>query len=95
MKAEKDQQTDQYMLHFTVRTFVSIVGGLLLGTNLLNSVLHDIAAQEREDVRLSEKIDYNVAAEKRRRAHDAEVMEYKLEINNLKRDLKNCENEQK
>jgi len=87
----KLEETSENMIHFKVRTFVALVGGLILGTNIVNSVLHDIAAQEKEDIRLQTEMDYNVEAEKRRRAHSEEKMLYELTIKELSKELKDCE----
>lgn len=81
------EETSEGMIHFKVRTFVSLVAGLVIGTNTINTVLSNIASN-------AEKIEYNAEADKRRRANSEEKMELKTnilhledEIDRLNRDL--------
>ena len=82
----KPEETSENMIHFKVRTFIGLVGGLVLGTNIVNTVLHDISENYK-------MIDYNAEAENRRRAHLEEKLEYKMIISELKEDLKHCKDE--
>lgn len=82
----KPEETSENMIHFKVRTFIGLVGGLVLGTNIVNTVLHDISENYK-------MIDYNAKAEERRRTHLEEKFAYKMEIAELKEELKHCKNE--
>lgn len=89
------EETSENFLHIKVRTFIAIVGSLVIGTNVVNSVISDII--ENRD-----KIQYNEEAENRRRSHLEEKMNYKIIINDLKEDielleekLENCKDDNK
>jgi len=77
------EETSENFIHFKVRTFIGIVGGMVIGTNVVNTVLSDIKQNE-------EMIQYNAEAEDRRRQHLEKQFEYKLQIIELKEDLKKC-----
>lgn len=80
----KIEETSENIIHFKVRTFIALVGGLVVGTNVVNTVLHNISENEKT-------IEYNAKAEDRRRAHLEEKINYLMEIKDLKKDLKECE----
>jgi hypothetical protein len=79
----KIEETSENIIHFKIRTFVALVGGLVIGTNVVNTVITDIIENR-------ERIQYNEDAEKRRRTHLEEKMNYQIQIKDLKRDLKDC-----
>ena len=70
------EETTEGMIHFKLRTFVSLVAGLVIGTNTINSVLTNISAN-------ADQIEYNAEADKRRRANSEEKMELKTNILHL------------
>ena len=76
----KQEETSDNMVHLKIRTLFAVVGGLVIGTNVVNSVLHSITENQKT-------INYNAEAEKRRREHLEEKMDYKLTINDLKEDV--------
>ena len=80
-------ETSENIVTFKVRTFIAVVGGLVIGTNVVNTFIHDI--QKNED-----QIIYNQEAEKKRRDHLEEKFNYRIEINALKKSLKECEDEE-
>jgi hypothetical protein len=79
----KIEETSENIIHFKIRTFVALVGGLVIGTNVVNTVITDIIENR-------ERIQYNEDADTRRRAHLEEKMNYQIQIKDLKRDLKDC-----
>ena len=79
----KTEETSDNFIHLKVRTFIGVVGGLLVGTNIVNSVLHDISENYT-------MIEYNAKAEDRRRAHLEEKLDYKMQLSELKEELKDC-----
>jgi hypothetical protein len=80
------EESSEGMIHFKVRTFVSLVAGLVIGTNTINTVLSNISTN-------AEKIEYNEKAEDRRRANLEAKFDYRNEITALKKELKDCENQ--
>ena len=86
------KETSDNMLHFTLRTFVGIVGGLVIGTNVVNTVISNIA-ENRDNLKYAQE------AEGRRRFHLEEKINYKITISDLEEDieileekLENCKN---
>lgn len=79
-------ETSENIVTFKVRTFIAVVGGLVIGTNVVNTFVHDI--QKNED-----QINYNKAAEEKRRAHLEEKFNYRIEINALKKELEECKDD--
>jgi hypothetical protein len=86
------KETSEGFITFKVRTFVSVVAGLVIGTNVVNTVLHSISNN-------SEQIEYNVKAEKRRREssikslHDRNtIIHLNEKVERLERDLKEARN---
>jgi hypothetical protein len=74
------KETSDNMLHFTVRTFLTILGGLIIGTNVANTIFSNIM-DNKED------IEYNKKAEERRRTHLEDKINYKITISDLKEDI--------
>ena len=80
----KIEETSENIIHFKVRTFIALVGSLVVGTNIVNSVLHRISDNEAT-------IEYNAEAEERRRQHLEDKLNYIAEIKELTKELKKCE----
>lgn len=78
------EETSEGMIHFKLRTFVSLVAGLVIGTNVVNTVLHNISDN-------AERIEYNEDADKRRRANSEERLGYQQTIIHLEQELEDCE----
>lgn len=77
-------ETSENIVTFKVRTFVAVVGGLVIGTNVVNTVVHDIQENEKQIV-------YNADAENRRRNNLEEKINYKIEVAELKKELNDCQ----
>lgn len=71
------EETSDNIIHFKIRTFAALIIFLVGGTNIVNTVVHNISDNE-------EKIQYNADAEERRRKHLEERLEYKALIAELK-----------
>lgn len=69
----KLEETSENIIHFRVRTFISLIIGLVVGTNVVNTILHNIAEN-------TNRIEYNNEAEERRRTHLEERINYKTII---------------
>ena len=67
------QETSDNIIHFKIRTFISLVAGLVIGTNVVNTILHNISDN-------TDAIEYNAKAEIRRRIHSEEKQELKSTI---------------
>ena len=78
------QETSESIIHFKLRTFIALLVFLVGGTNIVNTVVSDIIENR-------ERILYNEKAEQRRRAHLEEKMNFKIEIKDLKKELKDCQ----
>lgn len=84
------QETGDDIITFKIRTFIAVVGGLVIGTNVVNSVVNNIIDNKEE-------IEYNSKANERRREHmKKEIMnnialtEKDKEIRFLEEELKKC-----
>lgn len=77
------EETSEGFIHFKVRTFISLVAGLVIGTNVVNTVLHNISDNR-------DRIEYNEKAEERRRNNLEAKLEYRATIKTLEKELEDC-----
>lgn len=62
----------------------------ILKTNVIKSIVHDTVVQEKEDIKLEEKIDYVISLERKLINHLEEKILYELIIKELNKEIKDC-----